>query len=150
MPFAELLGAEFQRYSASSSSSALAWFRSTVLKRSMNQLLDLDKRARLVGVEVPHQLHRALEVGEQRGHRFASPSTERSASAPSAKVRIAAVFENTSADDSGVERSPMAVPQSGQNLAVAGMSAPHFEQRIGSGPHSAQNRLPGQALDFTI
>ena len=31
----------------------------------------IDDRARLLGVEVLHQLHRALDIREQRGHRLA-------------------------------------------------------------------------------
>ena len=53
----------------------------------------------------------------------------------------------TPADESELGRPipAIAAPQSEQNLALAGVSAPHFEQGIGSVlPHSAQNRLPGK------
>ena len=40
-----------------------------------------------------------------------------------------------------------AAPQSAQNLALAGVSAPHFGHLIASGlPHSAQNRFAGKLL----
>src|SRR6516164_3240720 len=76
-----------------------------------------------------------------------SPSMARTVSPCSSAMRISFAVDDAIADES--ERactiSVSAVPQSAQNLALAGLSAPHFEQRIGSGlPHSAQNRVPGK------
>src|SRR5215469_3218833 len=76
-----------------------------------------------------------------------SPSMACTAWAGSGVMRISVAVEDTIVEESALGRAipASAAPQSAQNLALAGLSAPHFGQRIGSGlPHSAQNRLPGK------
>src|SRR5262245_18265018 len=62
-----------------------------------------------------------------------------------ADAAILIVLSAPAGDCAAALPAASAVPQSAQNLASAGESAPHFGQRIGNGvPHSEQNRLSGK------
>ena len=115
----------------------------------------IDNRARLLGVEVLDQLHRTLDVGEQRGDGLALAldrlqrailrrdtnaedirwrrsysrridTTSRSCAALSAEVRCRRVFRLTFLR----QRLASAFPHFAQKLLADGLFVPHFDQRI--------------------
>ena len=107
----------------------------------------IDDRAGLLGIEIPHQFRRALDVREQCRTVLRSPSIEE-ASACSAAKRIAGVETATAGGLSEPSGVFSGVAHSPQNFAVGAFSKPHLPHlRPNGAAHSLQNLRPAGFSD---